>query len=175
MEQKIINSLETKQVSDLCVDCGMCCDGTLFERARANMPNDNELIKKFGLTPLIINDKPFFKLPCHHFEKCCTVYNNERPSICSEFMCNPLRKYEKGDISFVEVEKIINETLIIRSQIVNKYKKINLFKDLNFVEFRVKLKNLTKIELSQIQNEEPTIFLDLFLFHEKTKKIYLEQ
>jgi hypothetical protein len=64
---------------EICVDCGFCCDGTLFNQAvlkpaeKGNLPHwmeENYREKE---------DDGFFPLPCAYFDGNCTIYNYCRP------------------------------------------------------------------------------------------------
>ncbi len=87
--------------SDLCVSCGMCCDGTLFtyadlldgEKVRVDMlgiPTGTH--KKSG--------KDYLHLPCPKFDGgCCSVYAN-RPQICQRYLCDLTRGVLNGSVSY---------------------------------------------------------------------------
>lgn len=67
----------------LCQSCGMCCDGTLFQRALLK-PEEVEGAKKLGLR--VIQEKGF-EQPCPKLEaRSCGVYD-QRPSVCRSFIC----------------------------------------------------------------------------------------
>jgi len=78
--------------SNLCLDCGMCCDGTLFENFRIKYPKESHL---FSI------DQQYIPQRCEHLDNCngCKIYE-KRPKVCSTYKCPVLRKYEEGDISF---------------------------------------------------------------------------
>jgi len=82
--------------SDLCLACGLCCDGSLFERASLRSGED-ELAQSLGLTVIGTgsNDSGF-RLPCPLFSGCCTIYNQQRPKICNAFRCKQLLRQDRG-------------------------------------------------------------------------------
>ncbi len=85
--------------SDLCTQCGLCCDGTLFARARA-FPDDLPGLAEHGLTVLDQGEgeKPGFAQPCPRLEgTCCTIYT-ERPTVCRRFRCALLMRLDSGKI-----------------------------------------------------------------------------
>ena len=81
--------------NDLCQNCGLCCDGTLFQ---------NFSIKKEEhhlFSPKNIDSSGSVPQPCEHFDSCvgCNIYKN-RPSICSVYKCSVIDSFEQGNLSF---------------------------------------------------------------------------
>lgn len=74
----------TETLHGLCLDCGMCCDGTLFECVEV-APSEQPA---FHSLPLIrVGDEVAVPLPCpKHDNRRCTVYE-ARPSRCKKFTC----------------------------------------------------------------------------------------
>lgn len=88
---------------DLCRNCGLCCDGTLFEslpvaEGEPLPPVLAAFAKRLGCIP-----QP---CPCHR--EVCTVYAN-RPRVCAAFRCEVLKDYERGTVTRAEVETLIAE------------------------------------------------------------------
>ncbi len=120
----IINSIQFKgmtldeQLSNICTQCGMCCDGTLFQTANLKDEPDQNLAQDLGLSTVHTTEgKRFFKQPCHHFNHCCTIYDQTRPHVCGSYFCKPLKKFKKGAISFEEAQRIIQAALSLRAEI----------------------------------------------------------
>ena len=108
-----------ESLSEICVKCGMCCDGTLFNRAKIKDAEDERLAKSLGFTTFSDADDKFsFQLPCHLFKGCCTVYDQVRPNICGSFFCEPLKKAQKDEITFEKAEKLIDTILELRNEIM---------------------------------------------------------
>ena len=58
-----------------------------------------------------------FLLPCPAFRGgCCSIYET-RPSICSEYRCFLLRRYEAGEVSFEEARATITKTMALRDRV----------------------------------------------------------
>lgn len=105
--------------SKICVQCGMCCDGTLFSMATIKNNEDELLAKTLGLTTFSNSDnKTFFELPCLLFNKCCTIYDKPRPNTCSKFICEPLQKVLTNEISLNDAEQQILLALETRRQVI---------------------------------------------------------
>lgn len=89
-----------------CLDCGLCCDGRLYVRARVT-PGEESRMLESGLELLTYRGDPFFRQPCPHFG-CgrCTIYD-ERYRICRSFRCKLLKRYHAGEIDFNEARSKI--------------------------------------------------------------------
>ena len=85
--------------SDLCTQCGLCCDGTIYPKARA-FPDDLTGLAEHGLTVLGQgeDEKLAFALPCPRLKgTCCTIYQ-ERFTVCRRFRCALLQRLDGGEI-----------------------------------------------------------------------------
>ncbi len=102
------NPLNTPQISDLCVNCNMCCDGTLFSEVgfkENDNPSDFEALG-FSIN-LNIKNEPVFHQPCVFNIGSCQVYHN-RPSTCRNFYCYPLKQYSNNIVSWDDVNFAIS-------------------------------------------------------------------
>jgi Fe-S-cluster containining protein len=113
-------SKSENNISKICTSCGFCCDGTLFGFAKANNEKDTESIKRLGLTKVEKNGKSLIQLPCRHFEKKCTVYDQSRPEICGKFFCEPIKKLKKGNYTEKELQELIESTKRLRKQFLEE-------------------------------------------------------
>lgn len=85
------------EASTLCVSCGLCCSGALFDRARAQ-PDELERIAGFGLTIFADSKADRFRLPCALLEgNACTIYE-QRFSVCRTFECKTLKAVKEGSL-----------------------------------------------------------------------------
>lgn len=102
-----INSLETNQVSDLCVNCNMCCDGTLYSHVGLKSNEKQADFENIGFT-FNLNEKkePVFNQPCVFSAGSCQVYH-DRPSTCRNFYCQPLKEFSNSKITWDEVKLLI--------------------------------------------------------------------
>ena len=99
--------------SDLCVACGMCCDGTMFTNVVAN---DAELVQMsfLGAETKVKEEKQFFLQPCPaHNNGSCSIYET-RPRTCVGYKCALLRR--------VLNEEITPEQALIKVQRMKKAK-----------------------------------------------------
>ena len=103
--------------SDLCLACGLCCDGTLFDHARVTKAEAKKL--KGTAVELVVDSEghPALRQPCGALKsKCCTVYE-KRPKECRSFKCNLYVKVERGDLSVEEALPRIDEALALAAQV----------------------------------------------------------
>ncbi len=97
-----------------CVGCGLCCDGTIYDKARAQ-PHEVERMTALGLATLEDQGKLHFQHPCRFSsEGKCTIYD-DRFTICHTFKCKLLTAYQAGDIGLDEARDKIGQALRLRS------------------------------------------------------------
>lgn len=91
--------------SRLCLSCGLCCNGTLFEFATA-APEERVHIEAVGLDYVEEESRTGFRQPCPAFCGRCGIYD-ERPRVCQTFRCTLLRAVTQGEVPFDEAQKTI--------------------------------------------------------------------
>ncbi len=86
-----------RAVEQLCPNCGLCCDSTLFADVELRAGDDPERLKKLGLELLQkTKTKLAFAQPCACFDgKLCTIYA-DRPKRCQRFECGLLKRVDSG-------------------------------------------------------------------------------
>ncbi len=95
--------------SKLCLACGMCCTGAIFDRAR--LVNDEiERVAPDQILPTRDGKASAFKLPCPHLQgdNACGIYGN-RFRVCSGYSCSLLDRYKTGAISLADALEIVDE------------------------------------------------------------------
>jgi hypothetical protein len=159
------------EISDLCVSCGMCCDGTLFGNAFVRDADDRKIADDLGMVTSEIKDKFFFKLPCHHFSACCTVYSERRPSTCSAFFCPPIKRHKHGDQTFPETQQQIRLLQDHRDKLLKIASQFPELRDLNFRALKNKLEELAddeeRVALYRM------LYLILFIFEDLYTKYFV--
>ena len=83
--------------TNICLACGLCCDGTLIGFV-ALSPDEIPRIKDI-MEIEIEHDNGFFLHPCDKYCNGCTVYN-DRPKNCAKFKCGLLNSVEEKEITF---------------------------------------------------------------------------
>ena len=97
------------EATDLCLDCGLCCNGTLWPGVFVEK-------SKHHLFKNIVKEKTNFGFSwqdpggCEQLDNCnlCKIYEN-RPSKCKEYECGVLGEVKANDISFAYAELLIKD------------------------------------------------------------------
>jgi hypothetical protein len=81
---------------DLCISCGLCCDGSLFWAVPVGPEEE---------VPVPLDAERRLRQPCACFDGKCTVYA-ERPTGCRSFDCRVLQTVRAGlrDRAWAEAE-----------------------------------------------------------------------
>jgi len=97
-------------VEQLCPNCGLCCDSTLFADVELQKGDDAARLKKLGLTlHQKTKTKTAFAQPCACFDgKLCRIYA-DRPSRCRKFDCGLLKRVDAGEMTAGAALKKISE------------------------------------------------------------------
>jgi Fe-S-cluster containining protein len=95
-------------VSQLCPNCGLCCNGVLFADVELRAGDDAARLAELGLSlHKKGRNKSVFGQPCACFDgKFCGIYD-ERPKRCRQFECGLLKKVAAEKLSAgVALQKI---------------------------------------------------------------------
>ncbi len=163
---------------NICINCGLCCDGTLFPFAKIE---DNEIIDPTFSFNTYYSEEGLkrFSLPCCYLkDKTCTIYNNRPYSICSTFNCKQLKSFLANTVTYEEAIRNINKAIFLKESI-EKALLIN-FPHIQESSFNDKLKMLEQYNL---EHEEPMnfrrkysqLFLDIGKFMLVTKKYFYNE
>jgi hypothetical protein len=147
--QVMVNVENNEKIAQaICTSCGLCCDGSLFARARLTADDLNEHLAKAEILALHEADKIFFHLPCHHLEnRHCNIYHMWRPDICSRFKCKVLRRLVNGEISFEQGMEIVKKALLhiaeikVQAGLSGSLKKIGLRESFSYLVKKQKNQN----------------------------------
>ena len=98
----------------LCLACGLCCDGTLFDNVRLDPTDDAPRLKSLGIpvsvsrarTPLM-----FFRQPCAALcaDRTCRVYA-DRPGQCRAFECGVFKAAQAGQVTSAAALRLVQQT-----------------------------------------------------------------
>jgi len=92
--------------SDLCLACGLCCDGTLFARVPLGSEEAGPA-RALGLAVTEGAQGASFAQPCPLFrEGCCSVYGRT-PQPCVRFRCRLLDRFLAGAVPLEEGLRIV--------------------------------------------------------------------
>ena len=106
-----VNHLPTDAVNQLCPNCGLCCDSTLFADVELRAGDDANRLRRLGLTLARKGkSKLAFAQPCAGFDgRLCRFYA-DRPKRCRQFDCGLLKRVEAGEIPVAVALKKISAT-----------------------------------------------------------------
>jgi Fe-S-cluster containining protein len=105
-------------VFQLCPNCGLCCDSTLFADVELRTGDGAKRLAKLGLS---LEKKGQWKLafaqPCACFDgKLCRIYK-DRPKRCRTFECGVLKKVAADEMSADAALKKISEAKILAGKV----------------------------------------------------------
>lgn len=95
--------------SELCSDCGICCDGTLFSSVSLDAAG---LVTVRGQRLAVVETATESKLelPCAALRGVlCGIYE-QRPECCAEFVCELLVQVDEGRLSVEAAREVIEVT-----------------------------------------------------------------
>lgn len=96
----------------LCLDCGACCDGTMFPHADVSAAEAARLGERVEVRGGKLMQ------PCRALSGCaCTVYD-ARPAVCQAYRCLALQQLEAGEVTPEEARETIGELLARRDAVV---------------------------------------------------------
>lgn len=96
--------------SRLCLACGMCCDGTMFQIVRMQPDDQPEVLTVLGLRVRHRGEESWMEQPCAALKRlCCTVYD-QRPVRCRKFHCQQLMKLDTFEINEGDALAMIADT-----------------------------------------------------------------
>lgn len=115
------NSSKTERQAEetaqsLCISCGLCCDGTLFDRVDLTPKDDFATLASLSIHP---SDTvpPALKQCCAAYKhRLCSIYPN-RPHACRRFRCALLKRFEADEISHSHALKVIREAVALRDRL----------------------------------------------------------
>jgi hypothetical protein len=101
-------------MSSLCLDCGLCCDGTLFEATALVEGEEGRLLTERRAVFITEKGTRRFQQPCPaHVGGICAIYD-ERPEVCRDFRCSLLTAVDSGDIDVAAARSVIARAVELR-------------------------------------------------------------
>jgi Fe-S-cluster containining protein len=126
-----IGDMTVNSNGNICLDCGICCDGTFFDFVPVSEV-EATVLESTGLSIKLVEGLGLrIQLPCMKFGSCCTIYA-DRPAICRSFRCRLLKSMDKGDIETgyalqrIQLLKALKAEL---EQIIPDRKEISYFRE----------------------------------------------
>jgi len=102
-----------KSAEQLCLACGLCCDGTLFGHVKLGPGEDAKKLKALGLPVSVSRAKPpvsRFLQPCAALcaDRTCRLYA-DRPLQCRTFECGVFKDAQAGRITFATALRLVKQ------------------------------------------------------------------
>jgi len=110
-------------LTNICLPCGFCCDGTLI--GYVQLDKDELPILRELMDIEEENGEGFFLQPCSKHCDVCTIYA-KRSKKCNEFNCGLLKSVEQKDCDFASAIEIINVIKLQKNAIEEKLLLLNI-------------------------------------------------
>ena len=104
------------RADELCTDCGICCDGTLFSSV-ALEPADVATARQHRLPLLETRSEYALELPCAALRGVLCGIDEDRPEACAEYACELRIRVEERRLSVARARAIIDETRTLRARV----------------------------------------------------------
>jgi len=110
------NSFSTAEVDDICLACGLCCDGTLFSHVTLQDGDDSDALATLELEH--VDEAYGFVQPCQALDSCgsCQVYD-DRPVMCAKFECDLLKRAKEKHTSKTDALDIIHQVGLLKDKL----------------------------------------------------------
>ena len=176
--EKRVKSVATKEEQRVCLECGFCCDGTLFRNAGLQNEEQGNLPEWIEEHSHFSESNSYFSLPCGYFNGRCMIYERERAFVCASYRCQLLGYLRSGRISPDKALQTVYEARRMRDDILKHFCRLTGRKD--NVCFRSVLSELGKMETGltkipcdreelEILTARCNIFEDLLIRHFKSE------
>ena len=104
-------------LKNICLDCGMCSDGSMYRFVAIEDGDPLEPLRAAGASFVTHDGQMSFLLPCPAFRGGgCSIYEH-RPTVCRNYQCFLLRRYQAGEVSFDEARSLIERTIGLRDRV----------------------------------------------------------
>ena len=124
---------------NICLKCGLCCDGSLIGFVEIEPEEVNQLKEILDIEKSI--DGGIFLQPCSKYCVGCSIYS-QRPKQCASFKCGLLESLEKKEIQFDMAIQTIQEIKDIKESIKQSLTLLKI--DLQSKSFYFKMIELEK-------------------------------
>jgi uncharacterized protein len=127
---KPLEARKSNNSGDICLTCGLCCDGSLFADVKLQSRDEiDPLLLSVGVSDAkqVGKQNPArarismrrLPQPCIAFDGCrCRIYSS-RPEYCRQFECLLLKKLKSGVITRATAERLIGRARR-KTEVVNR-------------------------------------------------------
>jgi len=149
------------QEQEICVECGFCCDATLFVHAVLNPGEKGNLPEWIEENVFSEGERDYFRMPCRYVEGRCTIYDRKRADVCGSYRCQLLQDFSEEKISFDQAMDMVEKANTVRSELLDQYGKLTR-SDRN-IPFMEVLKELGKNPRQDGRNASAGVEYELLL------------
>lgn len=97
------------EVKGLCLECGLCCDGTLFADVELKGTKEAAAVEAMGLEVDEEDGRELLIQPCRGLDGTrCMIYPH-RPECCRTFECGLLMGVQRGSVTLAGAKAVIAE------------------------------------------------------------------
>jgi len=125
---------------NICLPCGLCCDGTLIGHVQLNREELSAVRELMDIEDESGNG--FFLQPCSKYCDGCSIYS-QRPKQCASFNCGLLKSHEEKKLDSDSAIEIINRVKQKKSTIEKSLVLLNI--ELQSQSFYFKMVELKKV------------------------------
>jgi Fe-S-cluster containining protein len=101
------------EAQSICINCGLCCDGTMFHAVDVDESDDLVPLRAKGALLISDAESRRFAQPCPAFDgTCCSVYE-ARPSSCRSYVCGLLDSVINGGTSLTAARRSIERAKML--------------------------------------------------------------
>jgi Fe-S-cluster containining protein len=95
--------------SELCVACGICCDGILFSSVTITDPSEAERVRALRIPVHVVDERHSFDQPCPALgDSGCSIYT-ERPLLCQAYRCLLLKQVDAGTMPLADALRTVED------------------------------------------------------------------
>ena len=134
---------------NICLACGLCCDGTLIGFVQLDADEITDINKIMDIE--VVNDNGFFLHPCKKYCNGCTIYA-QRPKNCDRFKCELLHTVDQKTLSFNSAVDVVS--IIKQKKIAIEQKLATLNIELQSGSFYFKMVELKKLLQNNKSHQE---------------------
>lgn len=145
----------------ICINCGFCCDGTLFHTAGLKPGERGHLPERIDTASFRDGENEYFYLPCEYFFRKCTIYDKKKAYVCSAYRCQLLKDFTDGKFDLTEALVIVNDSVCMRAEILKQYRLIS--GSGKKIWFRRVLRELGKINECEFSEKQEGMSRDMLI------------
>ncbi len=164
-----IGKIDKTELEEICINCGMCCDGTLFKGGHLYDDADKQVAKEMQMD--FTNGEDSFQFPCKYFDKKCTVYHRIKPKICDKFYCVPLTKAIENNSGLIEAKGKIENLLFAKKALKEALEKESFTFEPTWAGSIEKLDEGFQTDSSKV-DYSPEVALKFMVFKIKLKEFF---